>query len=214
MKNLLLAAAAFAVACVVAGFVVLNRQSERQGAPPSALAPDSSAPTRTPEHSLPAPPPEVTPPTAATPASPASTPEAAPSAGPAQTAATPQNAAAPPRQSGRAPREPLHDPMAREALTWVGLEPSAEAYWHAAINDPNLPARERQDLIEDLNEDGLSDPRYPSPDDLPLILSRIELIQAVGPYAMDKVNADAFQEAYKDLVNLAAVALGGGEPVR
>jgi len=104
--------------------------------------------------------------------------------------------------------------MAREALAWVGLEPSAEAYWHAAINDPNLPARERQDMIEDLNEDGLSDPRYPSPDDLPLILSRIELIQAVGPYAMDKVNADAFQEAYKDLVNLAAVALGGGEPVR
>ena len=32
--------------------------------------------------------------------------------------------------------------------------------------------------------------------------------------AMDRVNADAFQEAYKDLVNLANVALGGGRPVR
>jgi hypothetical protein len=31
---------------------------------------------------------------------------------------------------------------------------------------------------------------------------------------MDEVNADAFLEAYKDLVNLAAVALGRGEPVR
>jgi len=32
--------------------------------------------------------------------------------------------------------------------------------------------------------------------------------------AMDKVNADAFEEAYKDLLNLANVAMGGGEPVR
>ena len=45
-------------------------------------------------------------------------------------------------------------------------------------------------------------------------LSRIELIEGVGPYAMDQNNADAFQEAYKDLVNLANLVLGGGEPVR
>jgi len=31
---------------------------------------------------------------------------------------------------------------------------------------------------------------------------------------MDEVNAVALQEAYKDLVNLANVAMGGGEPVR
>jgi hypothetical protein len=49
---------------------------------------------------------------------------------------------------------------------------------------------------------------------LPVILSRILLIEAVGPDAMDQVNADAFQEAYKDLVNLANLALGGGGPVR
>ena len=65
-------------------------------------------------------------------------------------------------------------------------------------------ANERKDLIEDLNEDGLSDPRRPGPEDLPLILSRMMLIEEAAPYAMDQVNADAFQEAYKDLMNMAA----------
>ena len=31
----------------------------------------------------------------------------------------------------------------------------AEAYWYEAINDPSLSAHERQDLIEDLNEEGI-----------------------------------------------------------
>ncbi len=44
--------------------------------------------------------------------------------------------------------------MAREALALVGLDPGAEEYWYAAINDPDLSAHERSDLIEDLNEDG------------------------------------------------------------
>jgi len=104
--------------------------------------------------------------------------------------------------------------MAREALAFVGADPMAEAYWYAAINDPGLPPKERQDLIEDLNEDGLSDPKNPGPEDLPLILSRLRLIEQAGPDAMDQVNAAAFQEAYKDLVNLANLAAGGGEPVR
>ena len=86
--------------------------------------------------------------------------------------------------------------------------------WYGAINDASLSPHERQDLIEDLNEDGISDPKHPSPEDLPIILSRIQLIEAAGPYAMDQVNADAFQEAYKDLVNLANVAVGAGERVR
>ena len=37
---------------------------------------------------------------------------------------------------------------------------------------------------------------------------------SAAPYAMDQVNLDAFQEAYKDLINLANLAMGGGEPVR
>ena len=111
-------------------------------------------------------------------------------------------------------KDPLQDPLARDALALVGADPDAELYWFAAINDLSLPANEREDLIEDLNEEGLPDPKHPTIDDLPLILNRLALIEAVGPDAADEVNADAFAEAYKDLLNLAQVAMGGGEPVR
>ena len=94
------------------------------------------------------------------------------------------------------------------------MDPDAEDYWFAAINDLTLPANERQNLIEDLNEEGLSDPEHPTIDDLPLIFSRLELIETIAPDAADEVNADAFMEAYKDLLNLAELAMGGGEPVR
>lgn len=121
---------------------------------------------------------------------------------------TAQNAAqsAPAQPAPARPRggkAPPQDPLARAALARVGVDPAAESYWYAAINNPNLPANERKDLIEDLNEDGLVDPHNPTPDDLPVILNRIQLIETVGPDAMDKTNADAFAEAYKDLVNLA-----------
>ena len=88
-----------------------------------------------------------------------------------------------PPQPGAAPagnpkktKEPVRDPVARLALSLVGADADAEAYWLTAINDPNLPANERKDLIEDLNEDGLSDPQHPGPQDLPLILRRLQLI--------------------------------------
>ena len=103
-------------------------------------------------------------------------------------------------------KAPLVDPTAREALSLVGADPDAENYWLAAINDPNLPDEERQDLIEDLNQEGLSDPQNPTLDDLPLIVSRLALIEEVGADAMDQTNAEAFEEAYKDLLELAAVA--------
>jgi len=51
-------------------------------------------------------------------------------------------------------------------------------------------------------------------EDLPLIASRLTIIEAIAWDAMDEVNAEAFAEAYKDLLNLGALALGGGEPVR
>ena len=115
----------------------------------------------------------------------------------------------------RKAKPPLQDPDAREALSLVGLEPAAEAYWYFAINDPSIPAEERKDLIEDLNEDGLSNPKHPSPDDLPVILRRIQLVEALGPEAMDEANAGAFEEAYKDLIHLAKLAAGdGGQPVK
>ena len=117
-----------------------------------------------------------------------------------------------PRTSGGKP--PPQDPLARIALAFVGEDPWADAYWYEAINDPSLPATERQDLIEDLNEDGLPDPKRPTAEDLPLIVSRLTMIEDIAWDAMDEVNAEAFAEAYKDLLNLGALALGGGEPVR
>jgi hypothetical protein len=95
----------------------------------------------------------------------------------------------------------------------VGADPDAEAYWIEAINDTHLSAEERQNLIEDLNEDGLSDPKHPTADDLPLIVNRLLLIEDLAPEAMDSVNYDAFDEAYKDLLNLADLAVGGGKRV-
>lgn len=100
-------------------------------------------------------------------------------------------------------------PAARFSLSLVGADTEAEAYWTAAINDPNLPANERKDLIEDLNEDGLSDAKHPGPEDLTLISNRIKLIEDLAPFAMDQVNAKAFAEAHKDLMNLA-----NGQPLQ
>jgi hypothetical protein len=96
----------------------------------------------------------------------------------------------------------VQDPEARLALSFVGTDPAAEAYWSDAINDPNLPSEERKDLIEDLNEDGLSDPKHPTAEDMPVIANRMWLIEQMAPQAMDPVNARAFGEAYKDLWNL------------
>ncbi len=71
-----------------------------------------------------------------------------------------------------------------------------------AINDPNTPKNVRKDLIEDLNEDGFVDPKHLTAEDVPLILSRLELIEQIAPEALDETNNAAFMEAYKDLVNM------------
>lgn len=117
----------------------------------------------------------------------------------------------PPNNTGGGPRPvdvPVEDeplvplPDARQALGLVGQDPDAEDVWFLAINDPALPPEARKDLIEDLNEDGFPDPKNITPDDLPLILTRLELIESIADDAMDETNAEAFAEAYKDLVNM------------
>ncbi len=137
--------------------------------------------------------------------------EAEPAAAPAVSLATKVNLPKKAKASKPAAKakEPIQDPTARAALSLVGLDPKAEDYWYGAINDPKLSAEERQDLIEDLNEDGLSDPKHPAAEDLPLIVNRLQLIEEAAPYAMDQVNAEAFQEAYKDLMGML-----NGEPVK
>jgi len=60
-----------------------------------------------------------------------------------------------------------------------------------------------------LNEDGFPDPDNPTLNDLPLIVSRLQIIEEVAFEAMDKVNADAFAEAYKDLFNMYRSLVAG-----
>lgn len=111
-------------------------------------------------------------------------------------------AATPPAALTGQPRRTreLQDPAAREALSLVGADAKAEEYWLKAINNPNLPAKERQDLIEDLNEVGFTDPKNLTAKDLPLILKRIAIVEKLE--AMDEVNAAAIREALKDLTNM------------
>jgi hypothetical protein len=97
----------------------------------------------------------------------------------------------------------------REALALIGHDPAADEVWIEVINDPSVSANARSNLIEDLNEDGLQY-RNLTQADLPVIQYRIELIEDLRPYAMDKVNADAFDEAHKDLVNMANRLTGNG----
>lgn len=140
-----------------------------------------------------------------------------PSPRPARTSAgapsQPQNASKPPLAPGRKPKPSLQDPTARIAMSFVGADPEAEAYWLEAIFDPSLPDREREDLMEDLNEEGLSDHKRPGPEDLPLIINRLALIEQIAPEA-DEFMLRHLQEAYQDLVNLAHITQGGGSPVK
>ena len=108
-------------------------------------------------------------------------------------------------QSNQTPpqKEKLADPIARVALSLVGADADAEEYWLAAIYDPNLSEQEREDLMEDLNEEGLSNPKNPGPEDLPLILNRLAIIKDVAPYA-DPFMLEHLGEAYKDLTGLLA----------
>ncbi len=118
-----------------------------------------------------------------------------------------------PQKKTRASERELQDPMAREILKLVGSDSDAEAYWIRAIFDKSLSDKERDDLIEDLNEEGLSDPKNPGPQDRRLIETRLLIIEEIYPYA-DSVMVPHLQEAYKDLQNLLEITEGGGKPVK
>jgi hypothetical protein len=105
--------------------------------------------------------------------------------------------------------EVIAEPYARQALAYVGADPEAERVWVQAINDTaNLSPNDRQNLIEDLNETGFDDPNNLTPNDLPLINARLDLIDALYQDAADDTNAAAFDEAYKDLLNMRARLMG------
>jgi len=100
------------------------------------------------------------------------------------------------------------EPLARLALSYVGVDDTANGFYQETINDPLLTRSHRKNLIEDLNQDGFPDPRKLTPQDLPMIENRLRLIEQLAPRAMDEANTAAFQEAYKDLVNMRAKITG------
>ena len=91
-----------------------------------------------------------------------------------------------PKKKGKPPAQ---DPAARAALRLVGVDAAAEIIWQEAINNPRLPPQERQDLIEDLNEDGLPKEKNITRADLPMIRARLQIIDRLMPEAMDQTNS-------------------------
>jgi hypothetical protein len=104
------------------------------------------------------------------------------------------------------------EPLARLALNFVGADARADEFYQQAINDPLLTRDHRRNLIEDLNQDGFPDPRNLTANDLLLVQRRLAFIERSAPKAMDPVNAAAFKEAYKDLVNMRAKIVGQTAP--
>jgi hypothetical protein len=106
------------------------------------------------------------------------------------------------------------EPLARLALSYVPGDSQATALWKKAIDDPATPRHQRQDLIEDLNDQGFPDPKHLGQRDLPLVESRLALIEQLAPAATDPVNAAAFKEAYQDLQNMKRYLEGNGPEPR
>lgn len=194
-KHVLAAVLVAAVGCTVASVFVASRPSAEKSARHKVAGPaqTESQPVAVPAEVMTALAPEM--------------PRADVSAAPEKTVVPPnpqtQNAG-----NSAKPKEEIQDPDARVALSLVGADPDAEQYWMGAIFDPSLPDKERADLMEDLNEEGLSNPQHPSPEDLVLIRNRLPPIEKALSDA-DEFMLPHLLEAYKDLNNLLA-----GQPVQ
>lgn len=179
-----------AVIVVVASVFYASRPPVKNSAPPAASPPPVSVATVATQT--------------------ASAPEILAAEKPADGSPAPKKSAAKPVSQTAAnakpkpPKPEIQDPDAREALSLVGVDPAAEQYWISAINNDKLPADERRELIEDLNQDGFIDRKNPGLEDFQLIISRIQLIEELALSAKDQVNADAFDEAHKDLLKMLA----------
>jgi hypothetical protein len=175
------------------------RQAPRGGEDVPALRPAGILPAERDKGKMPSPPE----PPAPEPVSPPPT-TTADTGGQSNTEARVEPAAEPVESAGGGFDEDpqLKERRGRVALGMIGYDPDADEVWIRIINDPSVSANARSNLIEDLNEDGLSY-RNLTLDDLPVIEYRLELIADLLPYAMDEVNEDAFKEARKDLENMA-----------
>jgi len=95
--------------------------------------------------------------------------------------------------------------LGRVALNYVGANDAALELFHQAALDPQLKPDQRRNLVEDLNQEGFSNRRNPTPEDLKIIASRYQLTQTYlqQDYVKnDKTLLAAFQEANKDLARM------------
>lgn len=106
-------------------------------------------------------------------------------------------------------RDPrLDDPVFKEELgrynlNFVGDDPNANEIWASLIYDTSLSESVREDLMENLNENGFSggDGSVATVDDLPLIENRLALLKEHMSGA-DEFMLEHLAEAYKDLANM------------
>lgn len=109
------------------------------------------------------------------------------------------------------------EPLARVALAYVGTSEQALELFHTAVTDPAMLPDQTRNLIEDLNDDGLSNRKTPTAEDLQIIANRYAVTQAYlqQDYVRnDKVLNAAFREADKDLRNMLDKAAAATGPVK
>jgi hypothetical protein len=97
------------------------------------------------------------------------------------------------------------EPLARVALAFVGVNPQAEQMFLQAIRDPALTPDHVRQLVEDLNQDGISNGKNPTAQDLKLIEYRHALTEhhLTQPYVREsRPLLNGFLEANRDLAKM------------
>jgi hypothetical protein len=113
-------------------------------------------------------------------------------------------------QDGRVKDADSKEAIGRIGLTYVGsansqVNDQAVQLFHNAISDPSITPDQRRNLIEDLNQDGLSNHRNPTPEDLIIIANRYELAKwylQQPSVQNDPAATRGFNEASQDLARM------------
>lgn len=107
------------------------------------------------------------------------------------------------------------EPLARLALAFMGANQQAGELFPTAVLDQALLPDQKRELVEDLNQDGLSNEKAPTPEELKIVANRYALTQTYlqQDYVLnDQVLSAAFREADKDLRNMLQKAAAAAAP--
>ncbi len=89
--------------------------------------------------------------------------------------------------------------LGRFALNFAGLNAQADNLWQKAIFDKVISVKDRNELIEDLNQDGFESTRNPTQRDLLLIRNRLALIARYRGQTDEPGITAGFDEVQRDL---------------